>query len=1178
AESTSGAVASETSIVYWGTGSAGLIEHGQPFLVTRGSELKENVTYKILPGGGQKITTKDMVRGTETLLELDAYDRPVKRQVLDGTTPLVDERFAYDKNGELAYAMRRQSPLGLVETFHEFDEMGRPVKSSLTQASVEGVLSTIVSKTEYAPGNRTVTTWDPASEGSTATAKTIVEMDGLGRTSLQTRVSVDGSLKESVRFGYDERGLPSYQSDGVRTASQIERDAFGRETKTIRSDGTSATKTWNAWGELTAATESTAPGEGGATDVIAHTVWDYSAQGTLLRTFERQRALFRATENKWHDDVVTTEVRTGVAASPGSGFADQSMLRAVETTRDTAGRVTTTRAGGYLGSDGSLDNGIVFAKSTVTAFSGAVPLATEWSERTAGVSYKSSIEPDGLGRPRSALEAGGAYRAALNYDESGNVLGLTAPGMAEAGATYDSRGLVVARTAPDGTVSRSTYDALGNLRKNTDESGEATEYDTDALGRVTAIRFADGTHEETRYENVTGAILATRDRAGLWLSYRYDNGGRVESVHLGEDPADAPIAVRYTYDGGGRVIRIANADAAIEFGNYDELGNPALTRSVRYSGSTGLGAAPVASDTHTQGHVWNVFGERTRWRMPAAGSALPTGSDQAPDVGGSWFTWIDEERDAAGNVRVRRNAPGATGAVGTVLEDTIWRGAGRLDSRKLFKGNGAGLLTSYFEYADGGTAAGDVKGPASGLLGAMETQNADALLVAGSSTTRDGAKRLATAQDLGMSRRSSSWTYDDRGRLVTAMLLTLEEGVGQPVTTETLSEADFRELRDAAPGRLTEPQRTLLGLHALAVEPSTKGFTEIAGHRIDGVTERLGTIAAPERDFAWSGGRRLSDGRWSSSYDSFGRVVRVESDDRRIDYVYDPNGRIVGRSAQRRSGEAWITEDRGGVLGNDGLLASTTWVWDPVTDRLVAIWEEGRSIGANDAQAGLLRQYLHGDAAYDDPVLAKVALIAGTTPATFAPIVDHAATGSLHAAVDGSGALVERVLYADAYGDAPKYLSGGVVDRIGVEVTKDGAGAVTAVKLELHLTEAVREDSLAEGVALFAANGGETTVLSATPTLEDAATIVWALSSAQWQSLATGATSIRFDVKDKLRCVGWGDVPVMMAPEWASRVYSVAGSGATPVSFSAAISSIASFIEGAPAGRSSDPTTLYAIP
>jgi len=49
------------------------------------------------------------------------------------------------------------------------------------------------------------------------------------------------------------------------------------------------------------------------------------------------------------------------------------------------------------------------------------------------------------------------------------------------------------------------------------------------------------------------------------------------------------------------------------------------------------------------------------------------------------------------------------------------------------------------------------------------------------------------------------------------------------------------------------------------------------------------------------------------------------------------------------------------------------------------------------------------------------------------PIIDESGTSSLQAVIAPSGKLAERVLYADAYGDAPRYLDGS-----GVELTASG--------------------------------------------------------------------------------------------------------------------------------------------
>jgi RHS repeat-associated protein len=724
--------------------------------------------------------------------------------------------------------------------------------------------------------------------------------------------------------------------------------------------------------------------------------------------------------------------------------------------------------------------------------------------------------------------------------------------MNAATATYDSRGLVLTQTRPDGASVTFRYDARGTLTSYTDEVGEETRFDTDALGRVTTIHYPDGTTEETRYENVTGAVSATKDRAGLWLSYQYDSGGRVSTVHLGEVAEASPVAVRYTYDGAGRLQRVANADAAIEFGEYDHLGNPGVTRSIRYQFQSGVGEAPVKRDVHTQGHVWSVFGERTRWRMPAAGDELPD-TEAGPDESLSWLTWIEEERDGAGNARTRRQASAKSGeATGHLLTDTTWRGAGRPKSRKIFGTSGTGLLTSFFEYADG---TGDVSGPKSGLLGEMSTQTADAIVIAGSLSLRDGAMRIAGAKDLGLQRRGSLWSYDARGRLASAKILTLAgTEVPQPATIDTISAADFRSQRHARPGRLTDPQRETLGLAALEVEPPTRGFAEITGHRIESITESLGEIAAPARSFTWAGGRRTSDGRRTTTYDAFGRAVRVEDAERRITYTYNPNNRVVGRLAERAFGSTWATEDRGDILTQDGLPADTTWVWDPITDRLVAIYEAGKSAAATSPQAGLLRQFLHGDAAYDDPVLAKIALFAGAPPTTYYPVTDHAATGSMHAVVGEDGTLVERVLYADPYGDAPRYLTGAVADHMSVEIEKDGDGNIAEVRVRVRFSEAVKESSLTGGLRLatMTLSGSVAAETTVEPVLEEGSTssVIWTIPAAEWLRLTdrSDADALEIAAGTGLRFEGWGQTPIAAPPDWARTIYGLGSTAEWPVS------------------------------
>src|SRR5262249_45555225 len=94
------------------------------------------------------------------------------------------------------------------------------------------------------------------------------------------------------------------------------------------------------------------------------------------------------------------------------------------------------------------------------------------------------------------------------------------------------------------------------------------------------------------------------------------------------------------------------------------------------------------------------------------------------------------------------------------------------------------------------------------------------------------------------------------------------------------------------------------------------------------------------------------------------------------------------------------------------------------------------------ATAGLIRQYLHGDQGYDDPIEVLAADAPGGTPKRYFPIIDHAGAGSLMATLGDNGDVGERVLYADSYGDAPRYLQGPGADKLTLEATTEGAGNI----------------------------------------------------------------------------------------------------------------------------------------
>ncbi|MGA8808511.1 MAG: hypothetical protein WB973_11590 [Thermoanaerobaculia bacterium] len=85
----------------------------------------------------------------------------------------------------------------------------------------------------------------------------------------------------------------------------------------------------------------------------------------------------------------------------------------------------------------------------------------------------------------------------------------------------------------------------------------------------------------------------------------------------------------------------------------------------------------------------------------------------------------------------------------------------------------------------------------------------------------------------------------------------------------------------------------------------------------------------------------------------------------------------MGRTAQTASATSltasydtfeWNLETRADVIAADGIPAETTFVWDPVSDRIIVFFRAGDSKLANDANNNMLKQIIHGDMGYDDPL------------------------------------------------------------------------------------------------------------------------------------------------------------------------------------------------------------------
>ncbi|HMJ85916.1 MAG TPA: RHS repeat-associated core domain-containing protein, partial [Vicinamibacterales bacterium] len=1163
-----GTVTLEHSLTYYSADATLLITRGQVFSESKGDDtLRQNYVYSNGPLGGYRLHTSDVIRGTTTDTDYDAYDRVVHVVIRDGTagTVLADEATGYDASGRVAYVSRKQKDAGNVVTTITYDEIGRETKRSMTGAAVNGSPSTISTTARYDIPALKITRTDPAvgTEGGTE----LTELDHLGRPVKRTHIA-GSSLTEL--YGYDSGSAPTYASDGTRIAVLTQRDELHREIARVGTDGISSKKSYEAWGRLF---ESSGSDSGG--NVIAHSGRNYSKNGRLRLVNEQidDSGRSRQTRFGWDDGDLTLTTRVGETTGVLTAAFPTGKVRAQQTTQDAAGRVKETLVGEATGTDGAIDAASAFSRTTY-GYQGFAPnVITQYEPLAAGVSSVTIAMFDGLARPLELAQSGGSSSTKNQYDEAGNVVSHTAPGMKEEKATYDSRGLMTSRTLSDGRTQELQYDESGALSSRKDESGETTTYTNDDLGRLTKVQYADGTTEEKQYESGSGFLSATKDRAGRWISREYDDKGRLIALHDGQ-AAGGPPLMTYEYDAGGRLNAVRNADGALEFAEFDFLGRPKVTRSIRYANHSGLSARTIA-DVHSQRHSWSIFDdERSAYRMPDAG-ATPQGFDS---LSSPWMQTIAEERDAGSNVvRQTENSDPISEAVG--------RGIGRVQLRRQFVGSKS-LDTSY-GFADGGTTASGVQLPAgatanlqSFLLRWTQSKIGNTV-VGGSANNRDSADRVSQTRDQGLGGRVSEFQYDDRGRLNTSWL-----NVPGPVAatlgqSDSFVDADFRSAR-VEPPQLSLADRMKLGTAAAEIEPPSWTATRAATQQIGSRTILLGDSSSVTRNYAFAGGRRTNDGKWTSSFDAFGQLSSISSTDagRRVDYLWDPAGRLIGRTAFRLDGtNSWVPEDRGEAIAHDGIPADTTFVWDPVSDRLLAIYEAGKSVaGTGGTTAGLVRQYLHVDLGYDDPV--RVVMPGANGNVTYLPIVDQAGGGSLQAVVDSTGTMVERVLYADSYGDAPRYLQGPIVDRISFAAKKDGNGELQSVDVKVHFTEAIDASTVAGGVRLAAVDAAKTVVYETgvSAATDDKYSVHWSLTKTEWEHFTTAVSgaSLEIAIGNTLRASAWGDATVTAAPHWTRTIYGTDSTSQFPVITRQSLASVAAFISGVPANEEKS-TDFYSI-
>jgi hypothetical protein len=201
-------------------------------------------------------------------------------------------------------------------------------------------------------------------------------------------------------------------------------------------------------------------------------------------------------------------------------------------------------------------------------------------------------------------------------------------------------------------------------------------------------------------------------------------------------------------------------------------------------------------------------------------------------------------------------------------------------------------------------------------------------------------------------------------------------------TAEAPDPADFRTGQSRAP--LLDPAVASVlqsrGVDTSKIDPPSQTATPAPGHKIATFSR-----GATTRTFDFAGKSELvDDGLIRYHYDQKGRldwaaekVTAAGVTIRRILYSYDGNNRLVGRTAQAATVTSltasydtfdWNLETRAAMIAADGIPAETTFVWDPISDRIIAVFRTGDSKLTNDPNNNTLKQIIHGDMGYDDPL------------------------------------------------------------------------------------------------------------------------------------------------------------------------------------------------------------------
>jgi RHS repeat-associated protein len=241
----------------------------------------------------------------------------------------------------------------------------------------------------------------------------------------------------------------------------------------------------------------------------------------------------------------------------------------------------------------------------------------------------------------------------MDYDVTGNLVSVSAPGAGSAGIAYDALQDPTSTLDPLGASQGFTYEPAHNqLATFTDGLGQTTGFAYDPNGNPTSSTYADGSSEQYGYD-AQGNLTRSVNRLGQTITYTYNSRGQTTRKDL---PGGAHVD--YTYNARGNLATATDASGTTSL-EYLDPQDPDLVTKITYPNGQFL-------------QYTYQNGRRTQMVDPS-GFAVNYSYDAAGR--------LESLRDGANNLIVQYQ----------------YDPAGRLDRET----NGNGTATAYSYYDDG---------------------------------------------------------------------------------------------------------------------------------------------------------------------------------------------------------------------------------------------------------------------------------------------------------------------------------------------------------------------------------------------------------------------------------------------------------------------------------------------